>query len=71
MQPDEYIENRVRQYQHWSDRKASSAKSRYPRMRGACTVAFEAHRDGAGADDAPSNSDPVPTAVASSAKGER
>lgn len=71
MQPDEYIETRVRQSQDWYDRKASSAKSRYLRMRGAFTVAFAARRDGAGADDAPSHSDPVPTAAASSAKGER
>lgn len=38
MQPDEYIETRVRQYQDWYDRKASSSKSRYLRMRGASVV---------------------------------
>lgn len=38
MQPDEYIETRVRQYQNWYDRKASSSKSRYLRMRGASVV---------------------------------
>jgi len=176
LQPDEYIETRVRQYQDWYDRKASSSKSRYLRMRGAsvvgaaivpalinvsftgrtavvtvisllvviivslesvlhyreqwknyrsteqllghelvyfqtrvgpykglaatvafrrfierveaaiasensatlntmtvaseATVAFDAHRDGAGADDAQSNRDPVPTGAAGSAKGE-
>jgi hypothetical protein len=86
VQPDEYIETRVRQYQDWYDRKASSAKSRCLRMRGAsvaggatvpapvdvsqATIAFAAHRDGAGADDARSHGDPVPTAAASFAKGE-
>jgi hypothetical protein len=38
VQPDEYIKTRVRQYQDWYDRKASTAKSRYLRMRGASVV---------------------------------
>lgn len=38
LEPDEYIETRVRQYQSWYDRKASISKSRYLRMRGASVV---------------------------------
>ena len=38
MQPDEYIEMRVRQYQDSYDRRASRSKSRYLRMRGASVV---------------------------------
>jgi hypothetical protein len=38
VQPDEYIEMRVRQYQDSYDRRASRSKSRYLRMRGASVV---------------------------------
>ena len=38
VQPDEYIETRVRQYQDSYDRGASSSKSRSVRMRGASVV---------------------------------
>jgi hypothetical protein len=113
VQPDEYIETRVRQYQNWYDRRASSSKSRYLRMRGAsvvgaaivpapptaafkhfierveaaiasensatlntmtvageATVAFDAHRDGAGADDAGGSGGLVPAGAAASGKRE-
>ena len=42
MQPDEYIETRVRQCQDWYDRKASSSTSREARMRGGAVVSFRA-----------------------------
>jgi hypothetical protein len=37
--PDQYIENRVKQYQGWYDRKAVSCKGRYLRMRAFTVVA--------------------------------
>jgi hypothetical protein len=38
VEPEEYIETRVRQYQSWYDRKAGISKSRYLRMRGLSVV---------------------------------
>jgi uncharacterized protein DUF4231 len=120
VQPDEYIEQRVRQYQNWYDRKAGISKSRYLRMRGAsviggavvpalvnytglapadafkrfiervegaiasensatlntmtiaseATVAFDAHRNGAGAEDAESGGGRAAAGAASSGKEE-
>jgi uncharacterized protein DUF4231 len=38
MDPDEYIGERVKQYQSWYDRKAVVAKSRFIRMRSMSVV---------------------------------
>jgi hypothetical protein len=73
VQLDEYIETRVRQYQDWYGRKASSENSatlNTMTVAGEVTVAFDAHRDGAGADDAGSSGAKLAAAAASSRKGE-